>query len=80
MLNFGGLVCSACGGGLRLRVAFDGMSENATRFTELDKSWGWVVSLECLECPRVYEICRTPDVRYISSDVNNLFDPYSPNT
>lgn len=65
-MNFGGLKCTNCGGELELSVARDGMSEEATRYDKHNKDWGWVVSLECPSCNRVYELCRTPDQRYIS--------------
>lgn len=68
MQNFGGLKCSSCGASLVLRVGFDGDSEAAARFSEHDREWGWSVSLDCSACARVYPVCRTPDIRYISAE------------
>lgn len=70
-MKFGGLICPACGGELELVVSADGMSEEAKRYDTYSHSiyspdWEWVVAVECTNCPRVYEICRTVDWKFIS--------------
>lgn len=65
-MKYGGLKCPACGADLEMSVAFDGMDNEAVRYDKHNSEWGWVVSLCCTSCPRVFPICRTPKEQYIS--------------
>lgn len=61
------LKCPECGAELELSVGYDGMSEEAEQYGKFSPNWGWVVSLDCTKCSRVYPICRTNNRLNISS-------------
>jgi hypothetical protein len=65
-MKYGGLKCSACGADLELRIAYDGMGDEAERCDKLHSEWGWVVSLDCTSCARTFPICRTPKEQFVS--------------
>lgn len=61
------LKCPECGAELELSVGFDGMSEEAVLYdSTFAPNWGWVVSLDCTKCSRVYPICRTNQLLNVS--------------
>ena len=63
------LKCPECGAELELDSAYDGMHEEAGQYSKFSPNWGWLVSLNCTRCSRIYPICRTSKYQDISEIV-----------
>lgn len=61
--------CPECGAELELSVAYDGKHDEAELYNFFAPNWGWLVSLECTECSRIYPICRTSNYQGVSEIV-----------
>jgi hypothetical protein len=71
MLYIDGLRCAKCGGRLEIGVKRDGLSNLALKYdSAFSPNWEYVVSLECVDCPAVYPICRVNSQKSVSAIIH----------
>lgn len=68
-VKYGGIKCAECGNNrqLALHVGWTGMDCDCKAGE--GSGYGWVVSLFCPDCGRIYPICMTKDNRDVSEYV-----------